>query len=118
MSLNKETVTKYMESYTNNDDEGVSACLTDDVAWEMPGYFSFTGKAAFLKEKNNEMSTGNTQITVTRLVEENNVVVAEGRVRSEMRTGGWLEGVFCDVFEMKGGKVKKLISYFMKVEPV
>ena len=118
MTRNKQTVQQYMDTYAASDDAGVAACLTDDVIWEMPGFFHLTGKEAFLKEMHNPMSTGNTHINVTRMIEENGVVSAEGTVRSEKTEGGWLEGVFCDIFEMENGKIKKLISYFMMTDPL
>jgi hypothetical protein len=34
-------------------------------------------------------------------------------VRASKRDGGILNAVFCDVFEMRSGKIKKLISYLM-----
>jgi ketosteroid isomerase-like protein len=39
------------------------------------------------------------------------VVVAEGTVSAAFRAGGMLNAVFCDVFEMRDGKIRKLISY-------
>jgi len=53
---------------------------------------------------------------VTRMTEEHNVVVAEGSVRSARKDGGVLSAVFCDVFEMQGGKIKRLTSYLMETK--
>jgi ketosteroid isomerase-like protein len=41
--------------------------------------------------------------------------VAEGSVRAARRDGGALHVVFCDVFVMRGGKVRHLTSYLMEV---
>jgi ketosteroid isomerase-like protein len=48
------------------------------------------------------------------MTEENDVVVAEGSVRSTRRDGGVLNAVFCDVFEMKDAKIEHLTSYLME----
>ena len=116
MSKNKETVQKYMDAFGRTDHPGVLSCLTDDVEWVIPGMFHVTGKAAFDKEIENDAFVGSPEINVTRLVEEGDVVVAEGTVRSARRDGGLLNLVFCDVFEMRDARIKKLISYLMELK--
>jgi ketosteroid isomerase-like protein len=81
----------------------------------MPGFFHLIGKEAFDKEIENDAFVGRPAIAVTRVTEENDVVVAEGAVRSQRRDGGILNAVFCDVFIMRGGKIAQLISYLMEV---
>jgi ketosteroid isomerase-like protein len=50
------------------------------------------------------------------MVEENDVVIAEGAVRVERRDGGFLNAVFCDVFAMKNAKIKRLTSYLVELK--
>jgi ketosteroid isomerase-like protein len=45
------------------------------------------------------------------MVEENDVVIAEGTVRVAWKSGGFLEAVFCDAFEMEDGKIRRLTTY-------
>ena len=45
--------------------------------------------------------------------EENDIVIAEGEVQGKMKNGNSLDAVFCDVFEMTGGKIRTLTSYLM-----
>lgn len=116
MSENKQTVQKYMEGFMKSDHAIILSCLTDDVEWVIPGMFHKTGKAAFDKEIENDAFVGSPKIAVTRLVEEQNVVVAEGTVRASKKDGGILNLVFCDVFEMQNGKIKRLTSYLMEVK--
>lgn len=47
-----------------------------------------------------------------RLTEENDVVIAEGSVRTQRKAGGILSALFCDVFVMQRGKIMRLITYF------
>src|SRR6185436_9119439 len=105
MSQNKETVDRYMEGFRRGDHEMILSCLTEDVVWDMPGVYHHVGKEAFDKEIQNDAFTGLPEITILRVVEEHDVVVAEGAVRAEKKAGGFLEAVFCDVFVMKGGLV-------------
>jgi ketosteroid isomerase-like protein len=116
VSANKRTVQKYMDAFARSDHAAILSCLTDDVEWVIPGLFHKTGKAAFDKEIENEAFVGRPTITMTRMTEENDVVVAEGRVRSARKDGGVLNVVFCDVFEMRDGKVKRLTSYLMEIK--
>jgi ketosteroid isomerase-like protein len=116
MTENKKTVERYMDGFRKSDHALILSCLTDDVQWEMPGAFHLTGKDAFDKEIENPSFVGRPAITVTRLTEENDVVVAEGSVRTQRKEGGYLDAVFCDVFEMRRGKIARLITYFVAIE--
>jgi ketosteroid isomerase-like protein len=116
MSPNKETVQKYMDAFTRSDHSAILSCLTDDVEWVIPGMFRVRGKAAFDKEIENDAFVGSPAIEVTRLLEEREVVVAEGRVRCARREGGMLNAVFCDVFEMRQARIARLTSYLMEIK--
>ena len=116
MTENKSTVEKYMDGFRKSDHELILSCVTDDIEWEMPGGFHLIGKEAFDKEIENDAFVGSPTISVTRMIEENDVVVAEGSVRSQRKAGGLLSGVFCDLFVMERGKIKQLISYFVEVK--
>ena len=50
---------------------------------------------------------------MTRVTEENEVVVAEGFVRAERKGGEFLDLAFCDVFEMQDGRIRRLTSYLV-----
>jgi uncharacterized protein len=111
MTVNKETVETYLDGFRKSDHEQILSCLTDDVEWEMPGVFHRVGKDAFDSEIENEGFVGSPTITVTRMVEEDDVVVAEGAVRHEREEGQPLNAMFCDVFVMAGGRIERLTSY-------
>jgi uncharacterized protein len=111
ISENKKTVAAYMDGFRNTDHAQILACLTDDVVWDMPGYFHHVGKEAFDKEIENDNFVGKPVIHVFRMVEEDNVVVAEGAVQCEMKAGGILDALFCDVFHMENGKIRRLTTY-------
>ncbi|MBV9080496.1 MAG: nuclear transport factor 2 family protein [Elusimicrobia bacterium] len=110
-SANKRTVRSFMETFSRNDQAGVLATLTDDVIWDMPGTYHHQGKDAFRKEMSNPDFEGPCPITLTRLVEESGVVTAEGTVATRRKGGDAMRFAFCDVFEMRGGKIARLISY-------
>ena len=116
MSENKRTVDRYMAGFRVSDHAEILSCLTDDVEWEIPGMFHSLGKAAFDKEIENEAFVGRPDIAVSRLIEEGDIVVAEGSVRAQKRDGGALSLRFCDVFVLQAGKIKRLTSYLMEIK--
>lgn len=118
MTANKQTVTRYMEGFRNSDHEMVRACLTEDVLWEMPGFYQLTGKASFDREMEDDAFERQPDITVTRMVEEDDIVIAEGKVRSKRKDGAVLEAAFCDVFHMEDGKIRQVTSYLMEKKEV
>ncbi|HVF40371.1 MAG TPA: nuclear transport factor 2 family protein [Gemmatimonadaceae bacterium] len=117
ISENKRAVERYTDAFSRHDHEQVLSCLTDDVEWEIPGMFHVVGRDAFDKEIENDAFIGRPDIRVTRMTEESDVVIAEGSVWAQKRSGEPLNLKFCDVFEMRGGKISRLISYLMEVKP-
>jgi len=116
MSDNKRTIEKYINGFNRTDHAQILDCLTDDVEWIIPGFFHVSGKDAFDREIENDAFVGSPTIKVVRLTEENDVVVAEGSVRSARKDGGILNAVFCDVFEMRNAKIQRLTSYVAEVK--
>ena len=113
MTENKNTVQKYMNGFIASDHEMILSCLTDDIHWYMPGFINLTGKGAFDKEIENDLFEESPTIKIIRMVEENNIVVAEGAVQCKIKAGGMLDALFCDVFQMENGKIKYLTTYIM-----
>lgn len=118
MTVNKKCVENYMEGFRTGEHAKILSCLTENIEWEMPGMFHLTGKQAFDKEIENDLFEGKPLITIKRMTEENDVVVAEGEVQSKFKSGDLLDAVFCDVFVMKDGLIKKLTTYQMNKTPV
>jgi len=108
MSQNKKVVESYFARRSN-----VPPLLTDDAEWVewgdgVPASGVRTrGKDAYVQNLGPE----EVQIEVARMIEENNVVVAEGTVRVPTKDRGLLMFRFCDIFELENGKVKRLSSF-------
>jgi ketosteroid isomerase-like protein len=116
MSDNKRTVETYLDGFRKSDHRQILSCLADDIEWKMPGFFHLNGKEAFDREIENDAFVGSPTITLTRMVEENGIVIAEGTVWAQKREGGFLSALFCDVFVMHGGKIKQLTTYLVEVK--
>ena len=117
-SLSKKAVVEtYMAGFRTTDHAKILSCLTDDVVWEMPGFFHHEGKDAFDKEIENPEADGHPDITLTRMVEEGNIVVAEGTVKAKLKGNRHIDAVFCDVFHFRNEKICKLTTYLMFNKP-
>ena len=53
-------------------------------------------------------------IIVDRMVEHGETVIVEGHVESKRTDGSLLQIAFCDIFDMRDGKIQKLSSYLMQ----
>lgn len=115
MTENKRTVETYMDGFRKTDRQTILACVTDDVQWEIPGLFKIEGRDAFDSHIVDPGFAGNPVIEVTRLTEENNVVIAEGTVLARRDDGTALPLAFCDVFEMRNAKIRRLVSYLVTI---
>jgi uncharacterized protein len=95
----------------------VLACLTDDVAWAMPPHFELSGRTAFDGAIENDATPGLPDIQLTRLVEEGDIVVAEGSVQAALKAGGRIDALFCDVFQFRDDKICRLVTYQVDRRP-
>ena len=50
------------------------------------------------------------------MIEEDDVVIAEGVVPCKKRQGCFLNAVFCDVFCIQNAKVKRLTTYQVELK--
>ena len=116
MTRNKQVVETYMEGFRRGDHAMILSCLVDDVEWLIPGAFHVHGKEEFDRHIESPDFTGKPAITVTRLTEEQDVVVAEGFVRAQRKNGEFLDLAMCDVFEMRDGRIRQLTSYLMEIK--
>ena len=116
MTENQRTIETYMDGFNQNDHAKILACLTDDVEWILPGAYHVKGKDAFDQQIENDAFISPPMVTTLRTIEQDDVVVAEGTVRVRKVSGELVHLVFCDVFEMERGKIRKLVSYLMEVK--
>lgn len=113
MSPRKAVVETYFEGFRRSDHERILDCLTDDVAWDLPGYAHLKGKEAFDREIENEEFVGSPSLTVDRLIEETDAVVAIGSGEGRHKSGERHRFAFCDVFTFAGDKIRRVESYLV-----
>ena len=111
MSSRKDVVETYFEGFRRSDHERILACLTDDVVWDLAGHAHLAGKDAFDREIENDEFVGSPTLTVDRLIEEGDAVVAVGDGETTHRSGELRRFAFCDVFTFAGDKIRRVESY-------
>ncbi len=111
MTAHADVVRAYLSAYAAVDKEGVAACLTDDVVWEIVGHGRLEGKDAYLGEMDRAHTTGMPVITEERLLDAGDTVVATGRVTAPTPDGGSFTGAFADLFVFRGDRVCRVESY-------
>lgn len=113
LSPNKAVVEEYLAAFRVHDHARVLATLAEDVVWTVPGAFTRRGKTEFDAEIENPGFEGRPDIRHSRMTEEGDVVVCEGKVKAKPKGAPALWLAFADVFEFRGGKIAKLTSYLM-----
>ena len=116
MTSNRTTVENYLEGFRRTDRALILSCLSDDVEWHIPGFFHVRGRDEFGRHIVDEGFAGSPEISVTRWIEALDVVVIEGTVRAPRSDGIVLNLAICDVFDMKDGKIRRLVSYLMETK--
>jgi ketosteroid isomerase-like protein len=111
MQGRKQVVETYFEGFRRGDHAMILRCLTDDVEWNLPGYKHLRGKVAFDAEIENPDFSGRPTLTVDRLVEEEDTVVAIGQGEAALRTGQRFRFAFCTVLTFAGDRIGRVESY-------
>ena len=116
MSARKLVVERYFDGFRKSNHQEILALLTDHVAWDLPGYRHLTGKEAFDREIENEEFVGSPTLTVDRLVEEGDTVVAIGQGEATHRSGTTFRFAYCDVFTFEGDAICRVESYLVPLK--
>jgi ketosteroid isomerase-like protein len=105
MSANTVTVERYLDGFRRHDHAQILGCLTDDIEWTVFGGFRLTGKDAYDAAIEGPGFTGPPRLEVVRMVEQDDVVMAE-LTGSVMRDSGELVRMsMAEVFVMRGGLI-------------
>jgi len=106
MSQNIETVKTYLDGFRKNDHAQILSCLTDDIEWTVFGAFHLIGKEAYDKAIDGAPQfIDPPELQVVRMVEQNDVVMAELTGTVKRATGGETRMSMAEVFVMRGGKI-------------
>ncbi len=113
MRNHSDVVDAYMEGFRRSDKPAILDLLTDDVAWDIPGFRHLTGKAEFEGEIVNPQFEENPRLVVDRKVVESDTVVCIGEGTGQMKSGAEFRFAFCDVFTFRDDLICRVESYIV-----
>ena len=116
MSANKKTVQTYIDGFNKSDHQQILSCLTDDIEWTVFGWYRLTGKAAYDNEIENPAFTGSPVLTIVRMVEEDDVVMAELTAEVRRADGTPMRLAMGEVFVMRDTKICERRAYVIELK--
>ena len=117
MSRNTETVERYLDGFRRNDHAQILSCLTDDIEWTVFGAFHLTGKEAYdAAIDGGPEFAGPPRLDVVRMVEQDDVVMAElyGEVPTASGDTGRLS--MAEVFVMRDGLIAERRAWVIPLQ--
>lgn len=115
-SARKKVVESYFDGFRKSDHEAILSLLTDDVAWDILGYKSLKGKAAFDAEIENPAFEGSPKLTIDRLIEEADTVAAVHVGEGKLRGGQPFRFAGNTVFTFDGNLIRCVESYVVPLK--
>lgn len=115
MSRNTETIETYLDGFRRNDHEQILSCLTDDIRWTVFGAFRLTGKQAYDAAIEGPGFAGPPRLEVVRMVEQDDVVMAELTGSATRETGEQMRMSMAEVFVMRDGKIAERRAWVIEL---
>lgn len=117
MSRNIDTVNTYLDGFRKNDHDQILSCLTDDIEWTVFGAFHLTGKDAYDKAIDGPPELIDPpHLEVVRMVEQDDVVMAELVGTVERVAGGEIRMSMAEVFVMRDGKIAERRAWVVELK--
>lgn len=116
MSSRKGTVDAYFDGFRAGDHDAILALLSDDVVWAIHGHARTEGKEAFDREIENDAFEGSPKLTVERLIEEGDTVVAPHVGEGRLRGGDAFRFAGVTVFDFDGDLISRVESYIVPLQ--
>ncbi|MFC7327645.1 nuclear transport factor 2 family protein [Marinactinospora rubrisoli] len=115
MSRNTETVETYLAGFRRNDHAQILSCLTDDIEWTVFGHFHLVGKRAYEAAIEGPGFAGPPRLEVVRMVEQDDVVMAELTGSATRDTGEEMRMSMAEVFVMRDGKIAERRAWVIEL---
>lgn len=117
MSVNTDTVNRYLDGFRANDHAQILSCLTDDIVWTVFGAFRLQGKEAYDAAIDGAPEFVDPPVLeVVRMVEQGDVVMAELTGTALRAEGGEMRMSMAEVFVMRGGKIAERRAWVTVLE--
>ena len=117
MSRNTDTVHRYLDGFRSGDHQQILSCLTEDIVWTVFGAFRLQGKAAYdAAIDGGPEFTGPPRLDVVRMVEQDDVVMAELTGSAARADGGELRMSMAEVFVMRDGLIAERRAWVIPLQ--
>src|SRR5687767_13175777 len=116
MSRNTDTVERYLDGFRRNDHAQILGCLTDDIEWTVFGAFHLTGKQAYDEAIEAPGFVAPPRLEVVRIVEQDDVVMAELRGTVMRDSGEEMRMSMAEVFVMRDGKIAERRAWVIELK--
>ena len=101
MSANTDTVNRYLDGFRRNDHAQILGCLTDNIRWTVYGAYQLEGKRAYDEAIEGPGFVTPPKLDVVRMVEQDDVVMAELTGVVERRDDEPMRMSMAEVFVMR-----------------
>jgi uncharacterized protein len=116
-SRNIQTVNAYLDGFRKNDHEQILSCLTEDIEWTVFGGFRLTGKDAYDKAIDGAPEfVDPPELEVVRMVEQDDVVMAELTGVAKHAAGGEMRMSMAEVFVMRDAKIAERRAWVIELK--
>jgi ketosteroid isomerase-like protein len=116
MSQNTTTVERYLDGFRRNDHAQILSCLTDDIEWTVYGAFHLTGKDAYDAAIEGPGFVAPPRLDVVRMVEQDDVVMAELTGEVARDTGEVMRMSMAEVFVMRDGLIAERRAWVVPLQ--
>jgi ketosteroid isomerase-like protein len=113
MEQNKYTLSMANQAIESGDYETFLSLCTEDTHWNFVGERTLVGKEA-VRDYFREVYHVPPVFDVRRMFAEGDHVIAMGSIRLADRDGVQMEYEYCDVWELRGGKLHGLKAYVIE----
>ncbi|GAA3325744.1 nuclear transport factor 2 family protein [Paeniglutamicibacter sulfureus] len=115
MSANKDTVRKYIDGFNKSDHAQILSCLTEDIEWTVFGHFRLSGKDAYDGAIESPDFSGPPVLEIVRLVEEDDVVMAELSGEAHRANGATMRMTMAEVFVMRDALITERRAFVIEL---
>ncbi len=118
VEANKQMVTSTWQAFVTGDIKTAFANMSDEISWLIPGNLSNLsglrkGKPAILEFARNAARTfpNGLQTQINRTYADGDTVILELTNRGKLANGKDYDNEYCFVFEVEGGKIRRVREY-------
>ncbi|MES2276504.1 MAG: nuclear transport factor 2 family protein [Bacteroidota bacterium] len=108
---NKKVIAAIVQAFNDNDNEAILQYMTDDIEWHMLGDCILAGKQNIRDFFKNNPEVKVLNCTQDHFLVDGDVASVSGEIQCHNPSGKDFNMYYCDIYELTGGKVKKMITY-------